>query len=218
LISTYYFLVHGQFLNCDGECIQKNSTIKETWLCVDQCQSWLTPCKEKCPPNLKKNCAGLCEEKDKFTSYLCNNECVAEVTPCRGSCQNKKILCNGKCQEETLQCDGECLDGYYKFASCDGTCSEVVSKDPNECCFVKEVESKATKKCTLPFQLNGLSHYGCIADPEFAGKFWCSTKDNGDESRISGSWGHCGQGCYIGPKNISECFNFISLLTIQINL
>jgi hypothetical protein len=79
---------------------------------------------------------------------------------------------------------------------------------PNECCFVKEVQSNITKKCIFPFNFKGLKHHGCIADDEFARKFWCATDYDGDESRIIGSWGHCGQGCYIEPSNAGEQIKF----------
>jgi hypothetical protein len=109
-------------LNCAGECEHYDDN--ETWLCTDQCQSWFTPCKGKCPPGLELNCANICDTYDNITSYLCSNECVTAETPCQGTCPNwQKVLCNGKCQDRTLQCDGECLDERYKFANCDGTCS-----------------------------------------------------------------------------------------------
>ncbi len=119
-----FFVGDYLIINCDGECVRPNNEINETWFCVDQCQSLSTPCRGKCPPNLKKNCANLCERKYQFTSYLCNNECVTKETPCQGTCPIRKVLCNGKCQERTLQCQGKCLDAYYKFANCNGTCSE----------------------------------------------------------------------------------------------
>jgi hypothetical protein len=77
--------------------------------------------------------------------------------------------------------------------------------DPNKCCYVTEDERNITSRCIFPFKFNGIEHHGCVADEEFAGKFWCSTKVDEEQEHISGFWGHCGGGCYIYPKNNSEC-------------
>jgi hypothetical protein len=76
---------------------------------------------------------------------------------------------------------------------------------PNECCYVTEDDSNITKKCIFPFKFNDVEYHGCVADDEFVGKFWCSTKVNKEGKHVSGFWGHCGRGCYIDPKNNSEC-------------
>jgi hypothetical protein len=68
------------------------------------------------------------------------------------------------------------------------------------------VASNTTKECIFPFRFQDYDNFyklrfGCIADedPEFIGKFWCSTKVDSDYKHIGGSgyWGECGQNCYI---------------------
>jgi hypothetical protein len=87
--------------------------------------------------------------------------------------------------------------------------------DPKESCYVTEVKRNITKKCIFPFQFNGLEYHGCIADDDFAGKFWCSTKVDEEGEDVSGLWGHCGQGCYIDPKSTGEqIIFFVSFLLI----
>jgi hypothetical protein len=80
----------------------------------------------------------------------------------------------------------------------------------NECCYVKEVKSNITKKCIFPLKFDGLEHHGCIADDEFGGKFWCSTKVDDKGKHVSGFWGHCGQGCNIEQNNSSERIKFVA--------
>ncbi len=86
--------------------------------------------------------------------------------------------------------------------------------DPNERCFVTEDKRNITRRCIFPFTFKGLEYHGCIADDEFAGKFWCSTKVDEEQEHVSGFRGHCGRGCYIDPKNNSECirYGFFSML------
>ncbi len=74
--------------------------------------------------------------------------------------------------------------------------------------------SNATQECIFPFVIDALGesdieHDGCIADedPEFAGKFWCSTNVHDyNKVHISGGgfWGHCGKNCYIEHKSKGE--------------
>jgi hypothetical protein len=78
------------------------------------------------------------------------------------------------------------------------------SKVPNECCFVTEATSNISKKCIFPFKFGGIEYHGCIADNDFAGKFWCSTEVDEDGDHVGGSWGHCGQDCYVDPKSSGE--------------
>jgi hypothetical protein len=82
--------------------------------------------------------------------------------------------------------------------------------DLNDNCQVTEVASNTTKKCIFPFGLKDYNlHNGCIAekDPDYIGKFWCSTKVDSQDKHISGGgyWGHCGQNCYI-EKNAAGWF------------
>jgi hypothetical protein len=79
-----------------------------------------------------------------------------------------------------------------------------IIKEPNECCYVTEDERNITRKCIFPFKFNGLKYHGCVADDEFAGKFWCSTKVDEEREHVSGFRGQCGQHCFIDPKNIGE--------------
>ena len=70
---------------------------------------------------------------------------------------------------------------------------------PNDGCFVKEMRRNVTKQCIFPFYFNDAEHYGCIADENTDGKFWCSTNVDVDQNHISrsGYWGHCGENCFI---------------------
>jgi hypothetical protein len=77
--------------------------------------------------------------------------------------------------------------------------------DLNDNCQVLEVASNATKQCIFPFWLKNYNrHHGCIVDddPDYSGKFWCSTMVDLDDKHVSGGgyWGHCGQNCYIDEK------------------
>ncbi len=78
--------------------------------------------------------------------------------------------------------------------------------------------SNITKKCIFPFTFNGIEYHGCMADDEFAGKFWCSTKVDEEREHVIGFWGHCRRGCYIDPKNNSECIRFIVFCLVQIDI
>merc|ERR1711976_42397 len=70
----------------------------------------------------------------------------------------------------------------------------IVSSEAQTCRTTSDSPGPSQNKpCVLPFKFQGKIRYGCIADADPDGRYWCSTKTDDDLNHVTGQgfWGYC---------------------------